>query len=102
MNNTTYWLAAGTVLAMLGLASGCSTTHGTAEETGKPAVMCGKCETVWVRSPRTINKTTVYRKHQKMVCHDCDSAVENFFKTGKFSHACKTCGDSLVACSVCD
>jgi hypothetical protein len=63
--------------------------------------MCAKCETTWVRSPHTINKTTVYRRHKTMACTDCDSAAANFFKTGKFEHTCKTCGDSLSACPAC-
>lgn len=36
-----------------------------------------------------------------LACADCASAAENFFKTGKFEHACKTCGDSLTACPAC-
>lgn len=61
------------------------------------AVMCPKCEAVWVKEKRTIGKMTVYVSKKKMTCDDCKSAVENFFATGKLEHACKTCGD-LVAC----
>lgn len=87
--------------AVTALVSGCSTTNGVASKADQPAVMCAKCETTWVRSPHTINKTTVYRRHKTMACTDCDSAAANFFKTGKFEHTCKTCGDSLSACPAC-
>lgn len=91
-----------TCLAATALASGCSTTNGTAAKAEQPpAVMCAKCETTWVRSTHRINKTTVYSRHKKMVCPGCASAAENFFKTGKLEHACKTCGDSLSACPAC-
>ncbi len=87
--------------AATALVSGCSTTGGTSSKEEKPAVMCAKCETTWVRTPHTINKTTVYSRHKQMVCPDCASAAENFFKTGKLEHTCKTCGDSLSACPAC-
>jgi hypothetical protein len=61
-------------------------------------VICTKCETVWVRRPETINKTTIYRTQKEMVCPDCTSAVAHFFKTGTFGHTCPRCGDNLKAC----
>lgn len=71
-----------------------------AEEEGSDkdaALMCAKCETVWVKVPRQVGKTTVYTSQKKMLCEDCKSAVANFFATGKFEHTCKSCG-SLVEC----
>ena len=78
--------------------AGCRTAGTTAED---EAVMCAKCQTVWVRRAHTINKTTTYRNEKSMQCPDCDLAVVNFFKTGKFEHTCKTCGDSMKACKAC-
>jgi hypothetical protein len=87
--------------AATALVSGCMTTNSTASKEVQPAVMCAKCETTWVRSPQTLGRATVYSRHKKMTCPDCNSAAENFFKTGKFEHTCKTCGDNLSACPAC-
>ncbi|MFH0879887.1 MAG: hypothetical protein V2A34_09260 [Lentisphaerota bacterium] len=64
--------------------------------------MCSKCETVWVRRADHINKTTVYRSVQKMVCPDCETAIATFFKTGRLEHACTNCGGTLNHCSIHD
>lgn len=57
------------------------------------AVMCAKCETVWVKTQRQVGpRATVLVTSKKMLCDDCRSAVENFFTTGKFEHECKHCG----------
>ena len=64
---------------------------------GGTAVFCPKCETVWVKTPRNVGKTTVYVKTKKMECPDCKTAVQSFFAGGKFEHTCGTCGE-LVAC----
>lgn len=71
-------------------------TEETSDEAAT-AVMCPKCEVVWVKSAHPTGKTTIYVSTKKMTCDDCKSAVENFFTTGKFEHSCKHCGD-LVAC----
>lgn len=99
MKKLTRWFLAS--VAVTALVSGCSTTNSTASKEVQPAVMCAKCETTWVRSSQTIGRATVYRRHKKMACPDCDSAAVNFFKTGKFEHTCKTCGDSLILCPLC-
>jgi hypothetical protein len=62
---------------------------------------CTKCKTVWVRHPQQLGKATVYRAQKKVVCPDCESAVMHFFKTGKFEHTCKACGDQLNQCTMC-
>ena len=89
---------AGVALASLtfGLA-GCATTAAVASN-DTLAVLCPTCETVWVRRRRQINKTTFYTTEKKMVCPDCTSAVETFFKTGKLQHTCATCGGNLAPC----
>ena len=88
----------------IALMTGCTTTGhkaGMSMGADEPAVMCGKCQAVWVSRPHQINKVTVYRKVKTMQCPDCNSAAENFFKTGKFDHTCTACGDSLMACPSC-
>ncbi|OGV74124.1 MAG: hypothetical protein A3K19_27060 [Lentisphaerae bacterium RIFOXYB12_FULL_65_16] len=81
------------------LLTGCKTATATTPE---PAVMCSTCQTVWVRRPHTINqKITTYTTEKSMRCPDCTSAAANFFKTGKFEHTCKACGDNLQACEAC-
>lgn len=91
-------LAAGLAVIL----SGCSSMNAGSKADEK-AAMCSKCQTVWVSRPHTFGKSQVtsYTKEKKMVCPDCESAVKNFFATGKLEHTCKTCGDNLVACPVC-
>ena len=83
---------------------GCSTDRPSSivePVSDEPVVMCARCQTVWVSSPHHVGKATVFRREEKMVCPDCDSAVVTFFKAGKFEHTCKTCGDGLAACPKC-
>ena len=64
------------------------------------AVLCAKCETVWVKTPRQVGpRATVLVTSKKMACDECKSAVESFFTSGKFEHTCGHCGD-MVACEV--
>lgn len=90
-----------TSAAVAALLVGALTTFARAEDkesaSGDEAVMCPKCEAVWVKEPRTQGKITVYVAKKKMLCDDCKSAAANFFTTGKWQHTCKTCGD-LVVC----
>ena len=81
--------------------SGCSTT-GAGNKAGEQAVMCSKCQTVWVQK-RSVGRagTAVYRREKKMVCPDCETAAKSFFSTGTMEHSCKTCGTNLVACPLC-
>ena len=70
-----------------------------AKDEGK-AVMCPKCETVWVKTPKQVGgKAWTYVSTKKMKCADCRNAVESFFATGELKHTCSTCGD-LVMCEV--
>ena len=88
-------IVASTVALVLGALSMPSRAEETAAK--DEAIMCPKCEAVWVKEKRNLGKTTVYVSKKKMTCDDCKSAVENFFATGKLEHSCKTCGD-LVKC----
>lgn len=69
-----------------------------AEDTAakEQALSCPKCQKTWVTRPHHTGKVTTYRTEQSMECEDCTSAVANFFKTGKFEHTCKTCGEINV------
>ena len=59
------------------------------------AVMCDKCKMVMVKVP---DPTTSNHDAQTMVCPDCKSAMENFFKTGKLKHTCSYCGGTMTVC----
>jgi len=104
MNTAKRIMTASLMAGAIALMTGCATTGRQACEAkgaDDQAVMCGKCQAVWVSRPHQINKVTVYRKVKTMSCPDCDSAATNFFKTGKFDHTCTACGDSLMACPSC-
>jgi len=73
-----------------------------AEETNTEsdvAIMCPKCETVWVKTPRQVGKAVTYVSTKKMKCDDCKNAVASFMTSGKLEHTCKTCGD-MVMCKM--
>lgn len=68
------------------------------------AVTCNKCKVVWVEHVYN----TGYAKHpgaympvktKVMVCHDCESAIVTFFKTGQLKHHCAHCGGTLTHCT---
>lgn len=65
-------------------------------------VMCTKCQTTWVREPVTTgggkSRFVGYTARKAHVCPDCETAVNNFFATGKLEPACKTCGDTMQVC----
>ena len=63
------------------------------------AIYCPTCRTMWVEmtdfdDPYRMSTVPV----ERMECPECESAVAHFFKTGKFEHACSTCGDEFVHC----
>lgn len=65
------------------------------------AVFCDKCKIVMVKVPSQAgakNQLLIYRKMKKMVCPDCKSAIENFFRTGKLKHTCSSCGGNMTVC----
>jgi len=76
------------------LMTGCETTGGGAART---AVGCEKCKTVWVPGTGP-SKSIGYRMSERMVCPDCVSAVENYFRTGELKHSCASCGGALKHC----
>jgi len=92
------------VVGMAFLVAGCSSPGPmTSMEAGgeEEAVICSKCQTVWVQRPHHTGKSAVvYRREKQMVCPDCQSAVVTFFKTGKLGHTCAACGGMLDHCKV--
>src|SRR5688500_3291308 len=102
MKGQLHWVCASAIVAAIVTLAGCkSGEKSEASASGDDAVMCGKCETVWVRTEDhglRAKGFTVYRTEKRMVCPDCESAMANFVKTGKLAHTCKTCGDALKHC----
>ena len=82
------------------LVAGSAATAWAGDATNAPSgeanagLLCPKCEAVWVGAPHQTGRVTVYRPHKAMRCPDCDSALANLVKTGKFAHTCKLCGDA--------
>ena len=74
----------------------------SADATPGAAVMCSKCQTTWVKLPRTEKgRIVAYSARKSMVCPDCRTAAENFFATGKMEHTCATCGpDAMEVCKM--
>ncbi|HMP89695.1 MAG TPA: hypothetical protein PJ991_05815 [Kiritimatiellia bacterium] len=93
------------IIALMGLTIAFGATVRAESETTKAdeadaAIMCPKCETVWVKTvSRQGRKAETYVSTKKMKCEDCKNAVESFIATGEFKHTCKTCGD-MVMCKV--
>lgn len=85
------------VLSLIALA----TPYLNAAPVSDGAVMCDKCKVVMVKTviPGTQKAPTVtYHNTSTMVCPDCTSAMENFFKTGKLKHTCSHCGGTMTQC----
>jgi hypothetical protein len=80
----------------------CQTTQSTSSVTS--AVMCDKCQTVWVKRPETVGPPgkggsyVALRTRGTMTCPDCQSAVVTFFKTGQLKHSCSHCGGTISHC----
>ena len=88
-------------LGLVAVLPSCQTTGATA---GTDAVMCGKCKTVWVKTPVQAGAPgrgafTVFRDTKTMTCPECEAAVVTFFKTGSLKHSCSHCGTGLTHCT---
>lgn len=83
---------------LVALLIGCrSAERATAED----AVICPKCETVWIEAPDPDDLYVLtYRSEQVTRCPDCSSAVATFFRTGELRHSCASCGGRLVHCTL--
>jgi hypothetical protein len=91
-------LAALTLALAAALTSACQTSSGS--HAGECAIMCDKCKTVWVMKPTGAPgaKFTSYSRESQMTCSACQSAVENFAKTGELKHSCSHCKGELTCC----
>ncbi len=87
-------------LLFAAIAAGLATTGCQTTTTGptRAAVGCDKCKTVWVATSVS-GKFSGYGMSKRMVCPDCVSMVENYFKTGELKHTCPSCGSALQHCS---
>ena len=95
-------LKAGLLAIVAAAITSCQTT--SSDQTSGPAVMCDKCQTVWVKRAQNIgtsNKggTTIYRNEKVMQCPDCENAIVTFFKTGELKHRCTHCGGTMTHCT---
>lgn len=81
-------LSAVTVLAF----GGCMLTDDAADELSE-AVVCPKCETVWVRHGHFHpKKTRIYHMSPEMSCPTCDKMAEAYLEDGKLVlHNCPDC-----------
>lgn len=97
------WLAIAAAASGLVLAGGCATppSNASAASGGEDkAVICSKCETVWVQRPHRTGKSDVtYRREKQTVCPDCQTAATAFFQSGKLESACQACGGTLARCT---
>ena len=90
-------------IAALWLGTGCSSVHsphlahakGPGAAPGS-ALMCDRCETTWVLRPEGAGRWVRYTRQKAMVCPDCESAVETWWKTGEFKHSCSRCKGRLT------
>ena len=95
-----------TTITLLTAAMVAGQTFARAEEAPAPAaaaapaqaIMCPKCQAVWVKDTATVNshQTTVYVTSKKMMCPECKTAAENFFAGKNAEHTCKICGEMKV------
>ena len=90
-------------VATIGLAlAGCQSTQRTDKAAKSNAVMCEKCQTVWVQTERTfgVNYATVYLSEPVKKCDVCEMAAEEYFRTGKMMTNCPGCGGGLERCAM--
>ena len=72
--------------------SGCASSATSAKS--EMALMCPKCETVWVRKPHWTAgfRDRVYISKSEMTCPTCDKMAKSYFEDGKsVLHNCPDC-----------
>ena len=82
--------------------SGCTSMQPQAGSPQASGLMCNKCQSIWVPSKDQGGKPGtyhVYRASRKMICPQCESMAETFFRTGQFSHSCPGCGGNVTRCA---
>ncbi|QNN21787.1 hypothetical protein HED60_05705 [Planctomycetales bacterium ZRK34] len=97
MKLMTLALAAGIAIGV-GLLTGCESSQKTDADSGM-AMMCPKCETVWVREDVGNNpRVQRYQTKREMVCSDCDKMATAYLEGDHaVLHDCPTCKVSLEA-----
>lgn len=95
------------LLLVTGFLTGCAAPSQTApaKDTVLSAITCDRCRTVWIQ--RAERSSTfrgaagpyVLRTEGHMVCPDCESAAETFFRTGALKHRCSHCGGTMSHCT---
>ena len=79
------------------VAAGCQANGKTSAATTDHALMCAKCETVWVPKVRGQgSKVTVFASSAKMTCPTCDSMAKSQL-TGDGKVQLHDCPDCKVA-----
>jgi hypothetical protein len=97
MKNSIRFLSAVGIMSLLTILP--SQSFATPPKDG--AVMCDKCKFVIIKYPihsGLRGQNIMYQDRKTMVCPDCVSAIENFFKTGKLKHTCTHCGGTMTVC----
>ena len=95
-------LTMGISVTLAMLAAGCASVPSTVQvpvPSQEQAIMCAKCQAVWVKRPHEAGKVTVYHRQEAMVCPDCRTAAETYFATGRLEHTCRVCGSGEL-CNV--
>lgn len=94
------FLAAVTVVATALLGCKSDASEGLSQP-GQPSVVeCSECRTIWIDGSETYYTwaESSYESEARHACPDCKSAVENFFRTGRFTHSCTRCGENIRVC----
>jgi hypothetical protein len=68
------------------------------------AITCSKCQDVIVVNPANTgskpgNGYVLMTNKKTMVCPDCESAAQNFIKTGNLKHHCTHCDGTMETCT---
>ncbi len=94
-------LILGSLLSAATLLVGCQTPSHQMCDNG---IYCSKCKTVLVQRTDCMRagKTTpiTHDKSNKMICSDCESIAETFFKTGTLKKKCSSCCGTLTHCNM--
>jgi hypothetical protein len=66
------------------------------------AIMCDKCQTVWIKSPQLNDKgrpaAFQYTYKTGQTCPDCEKNVQAYLDAGNPPGGCKTCGGTMQIC----
>lgn len=93
-------LMVGGAVGLIGCQSGGASSSSMTGMPSDKAITCSKCQVTFINVPEANDKNRViaYSKKPEMVCAECRTTAENFFKTGQFKHTCSVCGDTMDMC----